>query len=246
MGCPPRASVPTLHATHHETSGRFAAHQRHRRWCRWSRGNCFVVYAVLSKIYLASFSQEVGAGFKKASDSELVNRRCARPSLELSNSQLNFAILPQGKGLAKTRIAWCGYNSSTHQFRTIGVCSNQTRPYIAFLTLDSLLANQSLPGSVASAPREPTRARSPSAHPLLPQRMPRTSQHQHPPFHQTFRPRHRPQRLPQALLQPKSSPHSLIRVSMGSPNTHYQLRLLRHVRRRIIMLHILSIRVSVA
>lgn len=32
---------------------------------------------VLSEIHLAFFSQEVGVGFKMASDSELVNRRYA-------------------------------------------------------------------------------------------------------------------------------------------------------------------------
>ena len=52
-----------------------------------------MVYALSSKIHLPTFPQEVGVGFRKAADSELVNRRCAHPFLTKFDSQLNIAIV---------------------------------------------------------------------------------------------------------------------------------------------------------
>lgn len=55
---------------------------------------------VLSEIHLAFFPQEVGVGFKKASEPELAARRCALPSSITYHSRLNLAILFQSKSVA--------------------------------------------------------------------------------------------------------------------------------------------------
>jgi len=60
-----------------------------------------VVYVGLSEIYLVLFSQEVGVGFKKASEPELANRRQARPFPTKFNPQLILLFYPRVKALPK-------------------------------------------------------------------------------------------------------------------------------------------------
>lgn len=58
-----------------------------------------MIHVVLSKIHLSP-PQEVGVGFKKASDTELASRRCAHPPSATSDSVLSFAISFQSKDAA--------------------------------------------------------------------------------------------------------------------------------------------------
>ena len=96
-----------------------------------------MVYAALSSIHPALFSQEGGVGFRKAPDSELANRRYARPFHTKSSSQLNPATLSQGEGPAETRIARWGRNSPARQFRTIGACQSK-RDLISCFSLSTV------------------------------------------------------------------------------------------------------------
>ena len=67
-----------------------------------SEVNCRCRARILPKIYLALFSQEVGIGFKKASDSELANRRCACPFPYKPIPQLIPPFFSQSKNVAET------------------------------------------------------------------------------------------------------------------------------------------------
>lgn len=184
---------------------------------------------------LTFLPQEAGTGFKRASDTELAARRCARSFPTKRNSQLSTANPFQSESVAQTCITCWECGSSTRQFRTIGAYARQTRPRIMFLTFHSLLQNPSLLGSLVSDPPQPTQTRSPSARPPTPQQMLRTSKRRHPPSHPTFHLRRRHRLLLQAPPRPKSSPHSSIRALMVSQSILYQLRLLKHVRRRTTM-----------